>query len=123
MMKYLYIAMSLAAGLVLTQNVKASDLTVSGGEVTLSVEGIPGAKPLEFTPSTNVNMAGETDATGFQINAYHTSALGKAAGQAYAMTADSNTMWFFAIEDEANDTNIALSGTNSGVFTGKYTKM
>jgi hypothetical protein len=120
-----YIAAALFAGSLLATNAQALDLAQgAAGEVASFTVTIPGAKDLLFSPSNNVVMNGESEETSFQVNGYHTAALGKAAGQAYAMTADSNTMWFFAIEDETADTAFAIGGTNSGDLSGaNYTKM
>lgn len=131
MKKNFYIAAALLAGFLWTTNAQAGDLSQTGGagtDITFAVTatGIPGAKALTFSPSNNVLMNGETDPTGFQVNAYHTAALGKAAGQGYGMTADSNSIWFVAIEDVTDDGDFSVTGTNSLALTGAtapYTKM
>lgn len=72
----------------------------SGGTVTIPAGSVDGAQPIEFNPSTNVNIVGTSTATDFGIAGWHTQALKKAAGQAYAMIADSNKMYFMDISGD-----------------------
>lgn len=126
MKKNFYIAAALLASSFFATNALAVDLVQSNpgdnAVFTPTATGVPGATALDFSPSNNVVMDGTSEETGFLINGYHTAALGKAAGQAYGMTADSNTIWFLVIEEEADATAIQVAGTNSGDLTG-YTKI
>ena len=89
-----------------------------GGVLNIPVTpaGVPGAQPIAFTPSTNVNMGADVVSTSFAINAWHDQADQKKNGQAYGMAADSNKMFFLDISGTAAT---AVSGTNAGAaFAG-----
>lgn len=126
MKRNLYIAAGLLAGLFLVQNAYSAAFSNSPTVplVSISSANVTGAPAaLTFNPSTNVMMAGNSESTSFLINAYHTQALAKAAGQAYAMVADSNKMYFMAIEATGfAASTIQVAGTNSGDLTG-YSEM
>lgn len=92
--------------------------TEPGGVVSFS-PGVAGAPdPIEFTPSTNVNIGGQSDATSFAINSWHEQASSKTAGQAYGMTSDSNKMFFMDISTTAGS---AVTGTTAAAFSGYTT--
>ena len=67
-----------------------------GETVTITVT-VPGAQDVEFNPSTNVNILGESDATSFAVSGWHEQAVQKDSGQAYLMSADENKMFFMDI--------------------------
>lgn len=80
----------------------------------------------EFLPSTNVIMDGESDATAAAVGAYHQQVLNKKSGKAFAMSTDTNKIFFADISTQANDTNFVIGGTNSGAIhnaTVTYTAM
>lgn len=80
-----------------------------GDDVTIAIN-VPGAPAnMTFSPSTNVNMFGSSDETSFGIGAYHEQALNKNAGQAYAMIADSNKMYFQDISTTTTEPTIPTS--------------
>jgi hypothetical protein len=87
-----------------------------GAQITIAADAVPGAQPIIFNPSTNVNVDGQSDSTSFAVTAWHEQAEGKSSGQAYGMAADSNKMFFIDISD-ANNIPSGV-GTNSGDFSG-----
>lgn len=104
-------------------NASAGTLTASqtgpGLELTFTPTStfVPGAAPLVFTPSAQVNMAAQSVRTSFQLNAYHSAVLGKASGQGYGMAGDSKKVFFIDISPTGH-TWVAVSGTNKTAFTG-----
>lgn len=124
MKKTIYIATGLLIGLFVANNAYSVDFannTTTGGAVTFAtgVTGAPGN--ITFNPSTNVIMDGTSVTTSYMVNAFHNQAVGKTAGQGFAMTSDSNKMWFISIESGTAAT-VQVDGTNSGSLTG-YTQM
>ena len=86
-----------------------------GEALTITGTGVPGAKNVVFTPSTNVNMSADSMATSFAVNGWHDQADQKKNGQAYGMAADSNKMFFLDISTTAG---VAVTATNSTAFSG-----
>lgn len=70
--------------------------STAGEKVVIGVT-VDGAQDIEFNPSTNVSLVGVSNDTSFGIAAYHEQAVKKSSGQAYAMMADSNKMYFMDI--------------------------
>lgn len=119
MKRNLYIAVGLLAGLFLVQDASAFTANTANGTLSIPSSNVPGAPAtLNFNPSTNVILGGNSVSTSFLINGYHTQALAKAAGQGYAMAADSNKMYFVSIEATGTTAaKVQVAGTNSLGFT------
>lgn len=104
--------MLLCAPLAYTANAVDLAQTNPGDQVTITLTAgkVPGAPAkMTFDPSTNVKMFGSSDAQSFGIGAYHEQALNKKAGQAYAMIADSNKMYFQDISETSTAPTIPTS--------------
>lgn len=88
----------------------------TGASITITPTAlVPGAQPLVFNPSSQVNISGGTERTGFAVYTGHEAVKGKDAGQNYGMASDSNDVFWI----KAPATYAALSGkTNSTAFTG-----
>ena len=121
-MKKSILIFSIACLGLLASNATAATLNVdqSGGAGTAAVFTptalVPGAVPLSFIPSAQVNIAGSSVRTAFQINAYHQAVLGKSSGQGYGMASDSKKVYFLDISTVTTWT--AVSGTNVSAFSG-----
>jgi len=114
---YLTLGACLVSVVALCSNANTADLTTgANGLVTIDASNVAGAPDLTFNPSSNVIMDGESSATAFQENAYHTSVLNKASGQAYGMSSSSNKVWFLDISTTSSYG--APSGTTAAAFTG-----
>lgn len=126
MKKTLYILACASIFSLLAQNAMAaaSDVTQTGGagaKVTIATTAINGAPdPLEFNPSTNVNMDGQSDATAFAIFGWHDQVEKKASGQAYGMASDENKLFFLDISSDLTDLE-ATAGTNAATAFADWT--
>ena len=119
MKKLLYITFGLFICALSANSANAAALQQagSGGAVTVVVTSgaaggtVPGAKNIDFNPSSNVNMSGASDSTSWAVAGYHTQADRKANGQQYGMAANSNAMWF---RDISTAGFTVVNTTNSG---------
>lgn len=87
---------------------------LKGATITITPTAlVPGATPLIFNPSAEVNISGGTVTTSFSVMAGHEAVKGKDAGQNYAMAADSNAVFW----QKAPATYVAITAnTNSAPF-------
>ncbi len=110
-----FIASSVSAATTNWDNSSADGPT---GAVTIAVDNttIPGAEPVVFEPSTQVNISGGSETTSFSAMAGHEAVKGKDAGQNYGMAADSSAV--FWIKSPAAYS--AVTGTNSTALAGYH---
>lgn len=100
---------------------QAADLDSDlGAQISFPPTLTSGAAPdFVFKPSPQVDMRGESDATGYAVGAAHHSALGKTDGKEYGMASDSNQVWWVDVSGEG--TIIDVVGTNSAALSGAAT--
>ncbi len=103
--------MILGSAVVFSLSMASSALAEQGwknspGEMfTISAGTVPGAQPIEFKPSSQVNMQGKSVTTKYAHHAYHEQAKGKKQGQDYGMTSDKSVIFWRKTLTSTEDVN------------------
>ena len=92
--------------------------------ITPTPTNVPGADPMIFNPSPQVQMSWASTDGGFAVNAVHASALETTGGQAYGMSADTNKVFFKSVSSAAS-VLVQVNAATSVVFktTQSYSQM
>lgn len=100
-----------------------NNASTPGATVVVDATNVTGSQNIDFNPSTNVIIYGESVSAAFGLMAYHDQASQKASGQAYAMVGDSNKMYFMDISDGGETTPTASPGTNEAGLASTWNTM
>lgn len=96
----------------------------AGDPVTIAVNTavVAGATNVQFDPSAQVLMHGNSVREAFMAVSGHTSVQGKEAGQNYGMASDSSKVWWESAETDQITNTSTFTATNSAGFTGNWLK-
>ena len=106
--------------LTLFNYVTATDFaSTDGAKIEMDTSGqVAGSTTFSFTPSSQVNIDGESNPTTWGAVSWHSQALDKTNGQGYGMIHNSARVFFRSLEGV---TSLTLPGTQISDFTGWVT--